>query len=261
MLWLEAAVRARQGNGEAATSALEAAFAYTRTVADDPFMMSHLQALSLFSGTISESCGVMSTVALDAKQIDRLEDAYRTVNLGQSFERALVSEVVFALYSDFPGSAFDRPAALLDRAAYSRLMLALIEATTLRPPELVQELRRLNAEQPPLARFTQPGTDNVRAAYLGKESTVQGLVMANLFRIVIAVEKTRLARKALPAKLEELVPRFFQSVPKDPFGQGGYKYESQGGAYSIYSVGPDGVDGHSAPSRAENDELVLHVTH
>ncbi len=261
LLWLEAAVRARQGNGEAATSALEAAFAYTRSVAGDPFMMSHLQSLSLLTGTISESSGVLSAVALDAKQLDRLGNAARDVHVRQSFERALVSEVVFALYSDHPGNAFDGPAALVDRVAYSRLMLALIESTTLLPPEMTQELRRLNVAQFPLARFTQPATDIVRAAYLDRESTAKGLAMADLFKLIVTVEKFRLARKALPAKLEELAPRFIQRVPEDPFGEGSYQFEIREGAYSIYSVGPDGVDGRGDPAGGESDELVLQVTH
>ena len=260
MLWLEAALRARQGKAEEATAALEAAFTYTSTVANDPFMMSHVQTLSLLARTISTSCDVMSVATLDKKQLDRLQEVLRYVNIRQSFERALVSDAVFCLYSDYPGNIFGRPLALWDRAAYGQMILALVQASILPTPEFVLELRRLNAKHPPLANITQPGTEITRGAYLSTESTSKGIVRSELFTLVLVIERSRLVKNAVPSKLEELVPRPLKTLPKDPFGDGAYKYESKGNGYILYSVGPDGVDGHGDTEAKDNDDLVVRVT-
>jgi hypothetical protein len=46
----------------------------------------------------------------------------------------------------------------------------------------------------------------------------------------------------LPDELEELVPEFFDSLPIDPYSNGPFKYQIEGGQAILYSVGKKGID-------------------
>jgi hypothetical protein len=50
-----------------------------------------------------------------------------------------------------------------------------------------------------------------------------------------------------PARLEELVPRYLQRVPPDPFGNQPLVYRLQGTNWQLYSVGTDKVDDGGMP--------------
>ena len=70
------------------------------------------------------------------------------------------------------------------------------------------------------------------------------LLMADL-----ALRCYKSERQNLPARLEDLVPKYISKVPQDPFSQGPMVYRPQAGAtWLVYSVGPDGVDDGGRPA-------------
>jgi hypothetical protein len=46
----------------------------------------------------------------------------------------------------------------------------------------------------------------------------------------------------LPNTLEELVPKYFDSLPEDPYGEGPFQYRLKDNQVILYSVGPNGID-------------------
>lgn len=59
----------------------------------------------------------------------------------------------------------------------------------------------------------------------------------------LAVERYRLKYRSLPPSLEAMVPEFMDAVPIDPFDGRPIRYLlREGGGYTLYSIGEDGVD-------------------
>ncbi|MFN3648921.1 MAG: hypothetical protein ACK47B_04995 [Armatimonadota bacterium] len=58
----------------------------------------------------------------------------------------------------------------------------------------------------------------------------------------LALRAYRLERGVSPTRLEQLVPRYLPSVPRDPFGTGALLYSPRGLEAQVYSRGPDGDD-------------------
>jgi hypothetical protein len=65
-------------------------------------------------------------------------------------------------------------------------------------------------------------------------------------RAALTVERYRAAEGGLPEKLEDLVPKYLEAVPTDPFDGKPLRYRRLEKGYMIYSVGPDRMDNGGA---------------
>jgi hypothetical protein len=70
--------------------------------------------------------------------------------------------------------------------------------------------------------------------------------------VAVAMTHYRLDRGALPAKLNELVPKYLDAIPADPFDGKPLRLAVKDKQWIIYSVGPDGVDDGGADLYATN---------
>ena len=59
---------------------------------------------------------------------------------------------------------------------------------------------------------------------------------------MLAVERFRLDNDALPETLNDLAPKYIESIPLDPFDGNPLRYKKLETGYSIYSIGPDCID-------------------
>lgn len=75
------------------------------------------------------------------------------------------------------------------------------------------------------------------------EWTVLPLLAAHL-----ALRRFWLARNEYPETLDELVPRYLQAVPLDPFADRELIYKKLATGYLLYSIGHDRVDDGGAPA-------------
>lgn len=64
----------------------------------------------------------------------------------------------------------------------------------------------------------------------------------DLARVALAVERYRLATGKLPEQLDELVPRYLERVPIDPFGNQPIRYRRTEPGYLLHSIDTDGRD-------------------
>lgn len=80
--------------------------------------------------------------------------------------------------------------------------------------------------------------------------------------VVLAVERYHREHGRRPERLEELVPAYLNEVPRDPFDGQPLRYVVREGHYTIYSVGPDGIDdGGQMDAEGDSPDLVFTVHH
>jgi hypothetical protein len=77
-------------------------------------------------------------------------------------------------------------------------------------------------------------------------------------RAGIAVERFRMANGRLPDSLEELTPKWLDTVPADPFDDKPIRYKKLARGFVTYSVGPDekdhgGIESDPKDSKAPHD--------
>jgi hypothetical protein len=77
----------------------------------------------------------------------------------------------------------------------------------------------------------------------------RGLALIRCGRIVIAVSRYRIDRRTLPGVLEDLVPRYLEAMPMDPFSGKPLRYTTRDGGYSVSSVGSDRAGGRDLALR------------
>jgi hypothetical protein len=64
-----------------------------------------------------------------------------------------------------------------------------------------------------------------------------------------------------PAKLDELVPKYFERIPDDVFSGKPLIYRLEGAGYLLYSVGQDGKDdnGHGYDDEPRGDDIAVRM--
>ena len=72
-------------------------------------------------------------------------------------------------------------------------------------------------------------------------------------RAALAVERYRLKEGEYPERLSDIVPKFIEQIPKDPFDGNDLRYKKLPDGFVVYSIGADGID--NWPAR-NNDDYV-----
>ncbi len=157
------------------------------------------------------------------------------------------STVPWPWLSSYAGSR-----ATLDRAGADALREALKEPSERDDMALVRACADLAAAGPGIA-FAGGAIQN------GTRFADRELTFVRALRTAVAIERFRLAEGRLPARLEELVPRWLPALPKDPHGDGPFAYSTgpddrtDGFGYSLRSVpaaGPAPSPAPDSPSTA-----------
>lgn len=101
----------------------------------------------------------------------------------------------------------------------------------------------------------------ILSSTLDKCARDQALIRATLCSL--AVRRSMLDANPMPASLQELVPKYLESVPADPFTGGPLLYRVDDAGCVIYSVGVNGVDdgGSIEPTpRAREEDIGVRVS-
>jgi len=92
------------------------------------------------------------------------------------------------------------------------------------------------------------------AKYAQRDALLQG------FRVLAAIELWRAKQGSAPRALSELVPRYLEALPEDPFTGDDFIYRVEGKGYRLYSTGPDKEDDDGAAridSKSQQGDLIL----
>jgi len=71
---------------------------------------------------------------------------------------------------------------------------------------------------------------------------IEFISLLRIARCSLAIEKYRNAKNKKPNSLQELVPEYIDSVPKDPYNGRNINYKNDDKGYIVYSVGKDLID-------------------
>jgi hypothetical protein len=70
----------------------------------------------------------------------------------------------------------------------------------------------------------------------------RGRAHLDLARTALAIERYRLATGSIPGQLADLVPKYLEQIPIDPFDGQPIRYRRTEPGYLLYSVTDDGKD-------------------
>ena len=74
--------------------------------------------------------------------------------------------------------------------------------------------------------------------------------LARVTRAALAVERFRLGAGALPENLADVVPRYLDVLPEDPYDGNPLRYRKLDKGFVVYSIGKDGIDDGGEPQEA-----------
>ncbi len=84
-----------------------------------------------------------------------------------------------------------------------------------------------------------------------------------LARVAVAVAAYRAAEGAYPAKLEDLLPKYAERIPLDPFDDQSLRLAKRGNGVAVYSIGTDRKDDGGETGKKEGDnhpaDLVIRI--
>lgn len=131
----------------------------------------------------------------------------------------------------------------LERAAYTQLMLRLMEVNEQEFPGRLDTYDSLVDELPALPEWCAPGSNPVFRTLKRTATSEAGCIASiRVARAAVAVEQYRLAKGGLPNNLSELVPEYLTEIPEDPFDGEPLRYRQTPGGYTVYSIGQDRQD-------------------
>lgn len=117
---------------------------------------------------------------------------------------------------------------------------------------IAQSRRPYSHSLPPVAHAADPLSEmstldpqlqrSIRAHYERERATNRLLATA------FALQAFKRERGQFPRSLAELSPKYLQAVPLDPFApDSALRYRRKGSSFTLYSIGPDGVDNGGKP--------------
>jgi hypothetical protein len=261
LLGLEAVLHAENNKPRLAARSVTSIFGIAHSLAKEPLLISQL---------VCTACQEIATSSLE-RVINRAEFTdEQLVKLTQTVSNAEdLSTISWAFAGERCAgiSMFKNPASLsLEGDGYkipSTLILELYKALGLADRDAVIYLDLINdcmeTTQLPLhQRQRTAGTIEAKFKATSKNHILLYAIMPAFSRIIsinissiahlrtarvaLAVQRYRLATGNLPDTLEDLVPTYLDTVPKDPFDGRSLRYEKLETGFIVYSLGLDGVD-------------------
>ncbi len=259
------------GRNEEATDSIVSILALARTLDNEPCLISQLvrlRMLRIAHATLEQRA---NAGAFNPSEIEILKAAFIHTHTTNMAVHALIGERAMAIpYFRMSRAEADKinppkdgddakknsplpchgPAILrllgyydLDYGTYLLGMSRAISLLSNSPPGNLRAsgfLSRVGEASKDKQRTLSAQTLSAYAGVAGREN--EGVANQRLALVALAVESFRNETGRLPEKLEELIPKFFEDVPEDPFTELELQYLRKAKGYVIYSVGSDRED-------------------
>lgn len=235
---------------------------------DRSLLISYLVESACLGITISSLEQALSRATFTDPQLSELSAAFRDVETTNSFTQALIGERAWGneewdeirkgkvpltdltRYSDEKIGVVDRvvgiiyrPSGLvdLDYLADLDLLDGLINSSTIAFP---QRFERFDSLQHKAGNLRVCPLTRMGANLLGGSAKRDARYTAQLRAVCISlgIERYRLANGLLPDSLGNLIPKFLDAIPADPFDGQPLRYKKLAKGYVVYSIGEDGRD-------------------
>lgn len=261
ILSLKAALDCENNRQDEAVEAFKASAAVSRTLKDEPTLISTLVKISLDHSIVRNLEYLLNHTRFNSEQLKAIEQTLKE-SIGQTnMKRALIGERCFGLsfFTAPPsktggtGGGAGIPVQMKvlrtvglqnkDVIAYIDMMNRQIDAVEKTAAERREIFNRLESDIEDLpwycisTKMGMPALGRHISRLYGNDALLQ------LGRTAAAIERYRSANdNKLPGVLTDLVPDFLEKVPIDPFDEKPIKYVRQEKGYILYSIGYDLVD-------------------
>ncbi len=253
LLELAAVFSAHEGDGGAAVGFIKDGLRLADSLEGEPFLINHI----VRSGCIGASWAgleqVLNVTSLTDEQLKDLRESLARTLESIDLAKVMVTELCCTI------ECFSDPAMLPGLGRVTTLMNVpiigkrglldsldfmgdCIEAAKLEGTERRARFSEIEKEVEDLPFF------HVVIKMLPSAMSTVGVIdlriqgSLRLSQAAIAVERYRLAKGELPARLEELAGEYLEAVPIDPFDDKPIKYKRTEPGYVLWSVGEDGKD-------------------
>lgn len=252
LLEMEAMLAAERGDAGQAAAAIHSILRLAESLRHEPIIISALVRISIIALAIQALEQSLHRARFDAGQLEALQAGLEAADDPQVMVRGLAGERASTLSlfrqfgkgagslapsapAGFAGRVFEAVGWLdVDKSYFLQLMELDIESTRAGDWAAIES-------RPPIPRRYL--MSNLLRPALGAAVKTDLQLRARLRTAVaaMAAERYRLDHGRLPDDLQDLVPRYLDEVPLDPFTGEELRYTRTAAAV-IYSVGHDGVD-------------------
>ena len=264
LLTLQAIHLTEAGDADGAAGALAAALAISRSLGQEPLVISQIVGAACWDTTCYGIEWTLKRGGQTEASLARLSDALVAQEENAQFWRGYVGERCSVIHGMEHVQAVEASDAfewsdLFDMAGlwrrdmlrFLRDMDALIEAAQQPPWQAYagvrEECAALGAQSPTIFRVMLPSFARAMTAH------TRGVAQRCMAQVAVAAERYRLATGGLPDALEELVPEYLPSVPIDPFDGNPIRYRKTETGYVVYSIALDEVDGGGAETEDDGE--------
>jgi len=271
-LALAALLAAEEGRGDGVTEAIRSGLAVGHSLGNEPDLISQLVRIACFSITTHNLQSAMNRTTLTPEQCADLAERLRAADAPDALVRAMAAERcrfhacllpegdawqdewwkgdstgwrISSRFARATGGSVRARLLWLEvteryinafRAPESELYRKATAVETAAISELEQDTRRLTGVSARIILMVLPSYRRWVAADLKCRAQLRTA------RTALAVEQFRQANGRLPKTLDELVPKYLDAVPPDPFDGKPLRYKRLEKGYVVYSIGPNETD-------------------
>ena len=257
LLNLEALLHAESGQADDAIRSVLSGFGLARSLLKEPTTISQLVRVACHSLSLTTLERITNRIDLTNEQLvelsGHLDDTERSSGMTNAFvgERCMGLSFFMSPTSIDPGVFGNTPArpilALcqaaglvdMDGVIYLDLMNGYLEVTRLPFHQRLKAIEAVNDKLESTSKI-HIFVHSLMPA-LSRIATIEMRHIAKLrvTRVGFAVQRFRLSTGRLPDTLEELIPTYLDTVPKDPFDGNGLRYKKRERGFVVYSVNED----------------------
>ncbi len=253
LLQVSVVYRASKGDTGAAVTAIEDGLRLSDSLQGEPALISYLVRIGCLALALNGLERSLSLTAFTDEQLKELSDALTRTGKTLDFTRVLVTErchmiEIWRNPSRLGPTGPGLPVRMLPGMRLTWLidtlnyMEACIEASQLPPGERLKQFRRISNEVQQLSFLHLMTKQTTPALTRVAELDLRARAHLELAKTALAIERYRLVGGKVPERLEELVPRYLQEVPSDPFDGNPIRYRRTEPGYRLYSISDDGQD-------------------
>ena len=242
---------AHQGDGDAAVKNIARQLALAQSLKKEPILISQLVRMACVALNNSSVEYILNRTTLTDEQLTGLQQQLSQVYQDDPMATGLIGERCFSIsYIHDPqqlgatASGLMRITGVADRNAMVSLEMfgQYIDAMKLPGHERLLRCREISAEVDDLSFFYSLTKMLMPAFERIAQIDLRVAAGVDCARVALAIERYRLARGSLPKELADLVPRYIDKVPIDPFDGKPLRYKLTEPGYIVYSIGEDGTD-------------------
>lgn len=253
LLKLAAISHAHKGDADAAVACVKDGLCLGNSLQKEPFTLPYLVHIACIGAMITGMERTLSATTFTDAQLRDLGDALAAAGERVDLAQTLISERCLLIECTRdpslngmtgPGAVILKLPGIQSRGLNDILdhMEASIEAAGLPSPQRTARFREIEDRLRGLSMLHVMAQILAPAVARTAELDSRFQAHLNLARTALAIERYRLAAEKTPEQLDDLVPKYLEQVPIDPFDGRPIRYRRTEPGYVLYSIMEDRQD-------------------